>query len=140
LYITPIKLKKTMSDKVQFQMEFEVKSSTHILYNMISTPSGLSEWFADNVNIKDDEYTFVWDGSEEIAKRVNSKKGEYIRFQWEDDFEEGNKCFFEIKIKIDELTNDKALIITDFAEEDEVDEAKLLWQNQIAELKMVIGS
>lgn len=129
-----------MSDKVQFQMEFEVKSSTHILYNMISTPSGLSEWFADNVNIKDDFYTFVWDGSEEIAKRVNSKKGEYVRFQWEDDVEEENNCFFEIKIKIDELTNDKALIITDFAEEDEVDEAKLLWENQIAELKMVIGS
>ncbi len=129
-----------MSDKVQFQMEFEVKSSTHILYNMISTPSGLSEWFADNVNIKDDYYTFVWDGSEEVAKKINSKKGEYIRFKWEDDIEEDNKCYFEMRIKIDELTNDKALIITDFAEEDEIDEAKLLWENQIAELKMVIGS
>jgi uncharacterized protein YndB with AHSA1/START domain len=129
-----------MSDKVQFQMEFEVKSSTHILYNMIATPSGLSEWFADNVNIKGEDYTFVWDGSEEVAKLISSKKGEFVRFQWEDDFEEGNKCFFEVKIKIDELTNDKALIITDFAEEDEVDEAKLLWGNQIAELKMVIGS
>jgi uncharacterized protein YndB with AHSA1/START domain len=129
-----------MSDKVQFQMEFEVKSSTHILYNMIATPSGLSEWFADNVNIKGEDYTFVWDGSEEVAKLISSKKGEFVRFQWEDDFEEGNKCFFEVKIKIDELTNDKALIVTDFAEEDEVDEAKLLWGNQIAELKMVIGS
>jgi uncharacterized protein YndB with AHSA1/START domain len=129
-----------MSDKVQFQMEFEVKSSTHILYNMIATPSGLSEWFADNVNIKGDNYTFVWDGSEEVAKLIASKKGEFVRFQWEDDFEEGNKCFFEVKIKIDELTNDKALMITDFAEDDEVDEAKLLWGNQIAELKMVIGS
>ena len=140
MYITAIKLKKTMSDKVQFQMEFEVKSSTHILYNMISTPSGLSEWFADNVNIKGDNYTFVWDGSEEVAKLIGSKKGEYVKFQWEDDFEDDNKCFFEIKIKIDELTNDKALMITDFAEEDEIDEAKLLWENQIAELKMVIGS
>jgi len=140
LYITAIKLKKTMSDKVEFQMEFEVKSSTHILYNMISTPSGLSEWFADNVNIKGDNYTFVWDGSEEVAVQIGSKKGEYVKFQWEEDFEDENKCFFEIRIKIDELTNDKALMITDFAEEDEIDEAKLLWENQIAELKMVIGS
>ncbi|HIP36444.1 MAG TPA: SRPBCC domain-containing protein [Crocinitomix sp.] len=129
-----------MSDKVQFQMEFEVKSSTHILYNMIKTPSGLSEWFADDVNVKDDNYTFIWDGSEEVAKLLNSKKGEYVRFQWEEDVEEGNKNFFEIKIKIDELTNDKAIIITDFAEEDEIEEAKLFWQNQISELKMVIGS
>jgi len=129
-----------MSDKVQFQMEFEVKSSTHILYNMIKTPSGLSEWFADDVNVKDDNYTFIWDGSEEVAKLLNSKKGEYVHFQWEEDVEEGNKNFFEIKIKIDELTNDKAIIITDFAEEDEIEEAKLLWQNQISELKMVIGS
>ncbi|MGV6860392.1 MAG: START-like domain-containing protein [Putridiphycobacter sp.] len=129
-----------MSEKVQFQMEFEVKSSINILYKMISTPSGLSEWFADNVNVKKDEYTFVWDGSEEVAKLISTKKEHYVRFQWEEDFEEENKCFFEMRIKVDDLTNDKALIITDFAEEDEVDEAKLLWENQIGELKKVIGS
>ena len=129
-----------MSDKVQYEMEIEIKSSIQVLYNMISTPSGLSEWFADNVNIKKDLFTFIWDGSEESAYMLTIKKGELVKFQWEDDRDDGLKTFFEIKIKIDELTNDVALIITDFAEEDEIDEAKLLWQNQIAELKMVIGS
>ncbi|MDX1350357.1 MAG: START-like domain-containing protein [Putridiphycobacter sp.] len=129
-----------MSDKVEYQMEFEVKSSINVLYNMISTPSGLSEWFADNVNIKKDVFTFIWDGSEESAKMLAKRKGEFVKFQWMDDIEEGIKSFFQIKIKIDELTNDVALIITDYAEEDEIDEAKLLWENQIAELKMVIGS
>jgi uncharacterized protein YndB with AHSA1/START domain len=129
-----------MSDKQQFEMEFEVKSSTHVLYNMISTPSGLSEWFADNVNIKNDLFTFVWDGSEEVAKLIAKKKDESVKFQWMEDVEEDNKCFFEIRIKVDDLTNDKAIIITDFAEEDEIEEAKLLWENQIADLKMVIGS
>ena len=129
-----------MSDKVQYEMEIEIKSSIQVLYNMISTPSGLSEWFADNVNIKKDLFTFIWDGSEESAYMLTKKKGELVKFQWEDDKDDGLKTFFEIKIKIDELTNDVALIITDFAEEDEIDEAKLLWQNQIAELKMVIGS
>ena len=129
-----------MSDKVQYEMEIEIKSSIQVLYNMISTPSGLSEWFADNVNIKKDLFTFIWDGSEESAYMLTKKKGELVKFQWEDDRDDGLKTFFEIKIKIDELTNDVALIITDFAEEDEIDEAKLLWQNQIAELKMVIGS
>lgn len=129
-----------MSDKVEYQMEFEVKSSINVLYNMISTPSGLSEWFADNVNIKKDVFTFIWDGSEESAKLLAKKKGEFVKFQWMEDIEEGIKSFFQIRIKIDELTNDVALMITDYAEEDEIDEAKLLWENQIAELKMVIGS
>jgi len=129
-----------MSDKIQYEMEFEIKSSTHVLFNMISTPSGLSEWFADNVNIKKDLFTFIWDGSEESAYLLGKKKGESIKFQWDEDKEEGLKTFFEMRIKVDELTNDVALMITDFSDEDEVDEAKLLWQNQVAELKMVIGS
>ncbi len=129
-----------MSDKVEYQMEFEVKSSVNVLYNMISTPSGLSEWFADNVNIKKDIFTFIWDGSEEEAKLLVKKKGEFVKFQWVEDIEDDIKSFFQLRIKIDELTNDVALMITDYAEEDEIDEAKLLWENQISELKMVIGS
>jgi len=129
-----------MSDKVEYHMEIEVKSSVNVLYNMISTPSGLSEWFADNVNIKKDVYTFIWDGSEESAKLLSKKKGELVKFQWVEDIENDIKSFFQMRIKIDELTNDVALIITDFAEEDEIEEAQLLWENQISELKMVIGS
>lgn len=129
-----------MSDKIQYELEFEIKSSTHVLFNMISTPSGLSEWFADNVNIKMDLFTFIWDGSEERAFLLGKKKGESIKFQWEDDKEDDLKTFFEMRIRIDELTNDVALIVTDFAEEDEIEESKLLWENQIGDLKMVIGS
>ena len=129
-----------MSDKVKYELEFEVKSSTSVLYNMISTPSGLSEWFADDVNIKDDTFSFFWDGASEEAKLITKKKGESVKFQWEDDIDDGLKTYFELAIKVDDLTNDVALMITDFADEDEMDEAKLLWENQIADLKMVIGS
>ena len=107
---------------------------------MISTPSGLSEWFADDVNIKNDVFTFFWDGSTEEAKLLTKRKGESIKFQWLEDFEEGEKTYFEIAIKVDELTNDVALMITDFAEDDELEEAQLLWINQINDLKKVIGS
>ena len=71
---------------------------------------------------------------------ISQKKGELVRFQWTEDIEDDIKSFFQMRIKIDELTNDVALIITDYAEEDEIDEAKLLWENQISDLKMVIGS
>lgn len=129
-----------MSDKVKYEMEFEVKSSTSVLFNMISTPSGLSEWFADDVNIKGDMFSFFWDGASESAKLLTKKKGESVKFQWEDDIEEGLKTYFEIAIKVDDLTNDVALIITDHAEEDEMEESQRLWENQINDLKMVIGS
>ncbi|WP_027420947.1 START-like domain-containing protein [Crocinitomix catalasitica] len=129
-----------MSEKIKYELEFEVNSSTTVLYNMMSTPSGLSEWFADDVNIKDDVYTFFWDGSTEEAKLISKKKGEAIKFQWLEDFEEGLNTYFELSIKVDDLTNDVAVIVTDFAEEDEMDEAKLLWTNQINDLKKTIGS
>jgi hypothetical protein len=129
-----------MNEKVKYELEFEVKSSTSVLFNMISTPSGLSEWFADDVNIKGDIFSFIWDGATEDAKLLTKKKGESIKFQWQEDVEDGLKTFFELSIKVDDLTNDVALMVTDFADEDEIDESQRLWVNQIADLKMVIGS
>jgi len=129
-----------MPDKEKFRLEFIVKSSSSILYNYISTPSGMSEWFSDNVNIKGDVYTFFWDGSEEKAKLLNRRDKEYIRFQWIDDVDDGNDYFFEMRVTIDPLTNEVALLITDFAEPDEKEEAILLWENQIDSLKHVLGS
>lgn len=126
-----------MSDKIKVELEYPIKTSTKVLYNCLSTPSGLSGWFADDVNIKNDNYTFFWDGSEETARLVTKKSNESIKFQWEDD--EGEDYFFQFAIKIDSITKDVALIITDFVEEDEIEENKLLWDNQINELKHKIG-
>ena len=125
-------------DKVKLELEYIINTSPTILFNCLSTPSGLSEWFADDVNIKDDRYTFFWDGSEETAILKTIRKGDSIKFQWEDD--EGDDCYFEMTIKIDDLTKDVALIITDFAEGDEEqEEARLLWDNNIVKLKQAIG-
>ena len=123
--------------KVQQELEYLINTSSKILFNCISTPGVLSEWFCDDVNIsKDGQYTFFWDGSEEVALLVNKKNYESIRFRWEDDDEE---YFFEFAIRIDPMTKQVALIITDFSDEDEVDEAKLLWDSQVASLKSIVG-
>ncbi len=146
LYLTDIMGKEIThpirigTEKIKFELELELKSSTAILYNMISTPSGLSDWFADNVNIKDDLYTFIWSGSEEQARLLGKKKNESIRFQWLEDEEEGLDTWFELAIRVDELTKDVALIVTDFADKEELEEAKMLWQNLVSDLKMTIGS
>ena len=124
-------------EKIKYELEFILNTSTTILYKCLHTPSGLSEWFADNVNVKDDVYTFFWDGSEESATLLKSKKMESVKFQWEDD--EGEDCYFELLIRVDPMTNQVALIVTDFAEEDEMDDAKLLWEKAIDNLRQSIG-
>lgn len=124
-------------EKVKYELEFILNTSTSILYKCMATPSGLSEWFADNVNVKGDAYTFFWDGSEETAILQRNKKGESVRFQWEDD--EGEDYYFELLIRVDPMTKQVALIVTDFAEEDEMEDAKLLWENSISNLRQSIG-
>ena len=124
-------------DKVRIDLEYIIKTSPTILFNCLSTPSGLSEWFSDDVNIKNDRYTFFWDGSEETAILKNVRKSKSVKFQWEDD--EDEDYFFEMTIRIDDLTKDVALLVTDFAEEGEEDEIQLMWDNNVDNLKKAIG-
>ncbi len=126
-----------MDNKIKFQIEFVIQSSPQLLYQYLSTPSGLSEWFADNVNSRGEKFTFIWDGSEEEAKLLKRKNDEFVKFAWEES-EDGS--FFEMKIIVDEITKDVSLFITDFADEDEVEESKMLWTNQVSDLKQVLGS
>ena len=128
-----------MSDRIKFEMEFPIKVSQKLLFQYISTPSGLSEWFADNVNSRGEIFIFIWDVSEESAKLIRKINNEKIQFQWLDD--EETDYYFELRIQFDEITKDVSLIVTDYAEdEDEVEESKLLWTNQISDLKKVLGS
>lgn len=129
-----------MEEKIKFEMEFAIQSSPQLLYQYISTPSGLSEWFADNVNSRGEVFTFIWNDSEEKAKLLSKKSGERIKFRWMHDEEDGESYYFEIRIQVDEITKDVSLIVTDFIDEDEMDEAKMLWENQISDLKQVLGS
>lgn len=126
-----------MSDKVKYELEFVVKSSSKLLFNYLSTPSGLSQWFADNVNSRGEIFTFIWDDSEEQAKLVTKKANQFIKFKWLED--EDADTYFEFRIQIDDITKDVSLIITDFTYEDELEEAKMLWESQIEDLHAILG-
>jgi len=129
-----------MNVKVKYELELPIHASPQMLFQYISTPSGLSEWFADNVNSRGEMFTFIWNDSEEKAKLISKKAGEKVKFRWLDENDEESEYFFEIRIIEDEITKDVSIVIIDFAEEDEVDESKLLWENQISDLKHVLGS
>ena len=122
---------------IKYELEFQIRSSVNILFNCLSTPSGLSEWFADDVNCNRNIYTFIWGDSEQEAELVTTLKNHVVKFRWLDLPE---NTFFEFRIEVDGVTNDVVLKLTDFAEEDEVEEGKDLWTSQINALMKQLGS
>lgn len=129
-----------MQDKIRYELEFPINSSPQLLYQYISTPSGLQEWFADNVNSRGEFFTFIWNDSEEKARLYSKKTGEKIKFKWVDEHNKDTEYYFEMRILEDEITKDVSLMIVDYAYEDDIIESKKLWENQISDLKHVIGS
>lgn len=130
-----IKTKKIL----KYSIEFEIKSSPKILYNYLSNASSLEEWFADKVTIREGDFIFHWDGSEQRAKIVSKKDNQLIRYKWVNE-DKKDESFFQFEIIQDEITGDVALVITDFAEEDEKEANMLLWNSQIHNLMHIIGS
>ena len=126
-----------MSEKKKFTIEYEIKSSPRILFSFLNEPNGLSQWFADEVNIRDHVYTFTWDDELQKAKLCSVKENKSVRFKWLDD---DAQYYFEMEIIQDELTNDVALAITDFATEDAITERKQIWYNSIDYLISVLGA
>lgn len=125
-----------MSEKKKFNLEYALRSSPRILFSFISEPNGLAQWFADDVNVRDQVFTFTWDGETQKAKLVSLKENKLVRFKWVDD---DQQYFFEMEIVQDELTNDVALNITDFATPETLSERTLIWDNQIDYLMSVLG-
>ncbi len=125
-----------MAEKIKVQFEYVINCSPRVLYNRLSSASGLAEWFADDVRVRGNRYTFFWDGTGQVAEMALRKENKLVRFNWLDD--ENN--YFEFRITQDELTGDVSLIIIDFAEEDEIEETHELWNTQILDLKRILGS
>ncbi len=122
----------------KFEMEFVVHASAEMLYEFISTASGLSEWFCDDLNIRNGIYTFIWEDQMQQARLLKTVESQLVRFQWVD---KTDGSYFEFRIQKDDLTNDISLIVTDFADSHgDRESSKLLWNSQIEKLLHVIGS
>lgn len=125
-----------MTDKTKIQLEYVLNCSPKVLFNWLSTASGLAEWFADDVKVKGKKFTFIWEGSEQTAEMTLHKENRLVRYNWLGD----DDGYFEFRISQDELTGDVSLIIIDFADENESEEIKGLWDTQISDLKHILGS
>lgn len=124
--------------KIKYTLEYTLKSvPVMLLWTYLSTPNGLSQWFADKVSQNGKYFTFMWNKSESRASQVGVRLGGYIRMRWEEDDDE--KYYFELKISVSELTDATTLVVTDFAYDDEVEESKKLWNHQVDSLKRILG-
>ena len=124
--------------KTKFNIEYQLRSaSINILWNSISKPLGLAEWFADGVTVNKNEFTFSWEGNEQMALLIHTKTNSCVRFQWEEDL--NTESYFELKIASMEVTGNLALVITDFAEPDEKEDLIMLWNKQIEMLRLKTG-
>ena len=129
-------MKKKEKQKLKLTMEFGLKSSPKILFSFLSSPNGLAQWFADDVIFKDGFYHFIWDNEKLKAKMVVNRENKVVRFKWDGD----DVTFLEFEILQDELTGDVALSITDFANESEHEDKKMIWHNQVDDLIHVLGA
>ena len=126
--------------KEKFELEFLFKTSPRVLENMISTPGGLAEWFADDVNNEDDLYSFEWDGNIEQANLLFKKNNSKVRFKWVDDEDGDLETYFEISSTVDPMTASVSLQIIDFAHPEDKESAILLWTQQVGDLKRILGA
>jgi len=123
--------------KQLFELEYTVRCSPSILFNFLSTPAGLQEWFADKVDERDYVFSFSWNGSTEMAKIVDTELDKFVRFQW---LHLPATEYFEFRIEKSEVTNQTILVIRDFAEKKDIQDQKRLWDYQVKDLFHRLGN
>ncbi len=123
--------------RIKIDLEFIFRASPTILYKFLTTPSCLIRWFCDEVDITGEVYTFVWEGSEEIAEMIDDIEDERVRFKWEDADDEEE--YLEFKMSRSPVTGETIFEITDYCDEDEVDDTKQLWESQVKVLRQETG-
>lgn len=129
-----------MAEKSKIELEYIINCSPKVLFNRLSTAAGLTEWFADDVRVKGNFFTFVWGETSQTAEKKNHKENKMVRYEWIDSDLDKEESYFEFVIAQDDLTNDVSLMIVDFADEDEVQPTSDLWNTQISKLKQLLGS
>lgn len=123
--------------RTKVSLEYIFRASPHVIYRFLTTPTALVRWFCDEVDITADVYTFSWEGSEEQAEMIDDIQEERIRFRWLE--AEDPKEYLEFRMYKSNITNETVLEITDFCDDDEVDEIKDLWTSQIDKMKVECG-
>ena len=126
--------------KINIEYPLAIKSPA-LIWEQISSAHGLERWFADHVNEEDGMFTFTWgepwtEQDVREAHVLESVVNDHIRMKWD---EEDDDSYFEMRIAKSDLTHQLNLLITDFAEDDDVDGLKILWESMLDRLHRASG-
>jgi len=129
--------------KFKFIAEFPVNASKKMLFPYISTAGGLSQWFADDVNIDEDKiFNFIWDNDDHYAKQVSQRTNHHVKFEYlpnGNPEDEEDPSYFELKLELSELTESVYLKITDYTDIDDEEELLDVWEGLVHSLKEIVG-
>jgi len=134
-----------MAKKRLFTADYEVHASIKMLYPYIQTASGLSEWFADDVRInnqdRDKVHTFIWDHEQHKAKQVAHRTNHFVRFEFlpESDEDKNDPAYFELRLEFNELTQSVFLKVYDYSDFDDVKQLRDLWGGLVENLRKTVG-
>lgn len=123
--------------KQLFSIEYPVRCSPNILFEFLSTPAGMQEWFADKVDERDTVFTFSWNGSTEKAQIIEVEAGKFIRYHW---LHAPKNEYFEFCIEKTEVSSQTILIVKDFAEKKDIADQTRLWDVQVHDLFHRLGN
>jgi uncharacterized protein YndB with AHSA1/START domain len=126
-----------MSKKVLYTLEYPVRCSPRILYEFLTSPAGLQEWFADKVDERDGIFSFTWNGNTDKAQLLESQEDKFVRYHW---LHSAKDEYFEFSIDKSEVTNQTILIIKDFADKKEIKDQSQLWEYQVKDLFHRLGA
>lgn len=124
-------------EKHKYTQEFDFKTSPKVLFNYISTPGGLQQWFASKVTLdSDNKYHFFWDEDEHVAEMTSNRLNKSTKFEFVGK-DEGS--FLEFKLIISEIDNATYLKITDCSDNEDEEDLEYLWKGLILDLKDIVG-
>ncbi len=129
-------------DNHQFTAEFEFKASRKMLFPYLTTASGLSQWFADDVTINEDKiFSFSWDGEEHQAKLATQRINRFVRFDFLNgsDKSSNEASFLEMQLDTNDLTGAVFLNVTDSMTADDEEEFYEIWLQLTDSLKEIVG-
>jgi uncharacterized protein YndB with AHSA1/START domain len=126
-----------MSKKVLYTLEYPVRCSPGILYEFLTSPAGLQEWFADKVDERDGIFSFSWNGTVEKAELLEKEDDKFVKYHW---VNQPRDEYFEFRIEKSEVTNQTILIVKDFADKKDIKDQSQLWEYQVKELFHRLGS
>ena len=131
--------------KQRIDIEYPLKTkSPNIIWEQISNAHGLERWLADHVTEEDGIFTFTWGEpwtQQDIRKAhlIEYVKYDHIKLKWDYDDDMDDDAYWEMRIEKSDLTHLLTLLITDFAEDDDAEGLRILWESNLDRLHRASG-